>query len=487
MRNASPLRAAIIAMIARACLAAVFADAGDTVPRPNIIFILLDNCGQEWLGCYGSEEGCTPEIDRLASDGVRFEHCYAAPVCGPSRIMLLTGRYPFRTGFTLHHDAALYGGGGLDPHREILWPRVLRDAGYATGIFGKWQVNQLSEEPDVLRHHGFDEHLVWPGELDRDKVPPDQYEKFLAAARAESAEGTLPFLRFIQSRYWDPVFLRDGVLDRHAGKFGPDVTQEAAIDFLRRHKDRPFVLYYPMVLTHGKTFTEPVTPTPLNMDPDRPHQAMYADMVRYADRLVGQIAREIDALGIRGRTILFVATDNGTESSMVARRNGRRVAGGLYRLTEAGGDVALLANCPDLIPGGRTIGLADFTDIHATVCDLAGVPQPKALVFDGHSHAPMLRAVAAARPAREWIFNQQGTTRVIRDARFKRYSTGQLFDASADPEEKSDLAASADPQAAAAREHLASFMRALPPDSPPPFKLRSQAAFRLRATSATAK
>jgi arylsulfatase A-like enzyme len=79
-------------------------------------------------------------------DGVRFDHCYAAPVCGPSRIMLLTGRYPFRTGFTLHHDAALYGGGGLDPKRETIWPRVLRDAGYATGIFGKWQINRLSEE-----------------------------------------------------------------------------------------------------------------------------------------------------------------------------------------------------------------------------------------------------------------------------------------------------------------------------------------------------
>ena len=86
---------------------------------------MLDNVGQEWFGCYGSEENCTPNIDRLAATGVRVENCYASPVCGPSRTMLLTGRYPHSTGFRLHHDAALYSGGGLDPRREVLFPRAL--------------------------------------------------------------------------------------------------------------------------------------------------------------------------------------------------------------------------------------------------------------------------------------------------------------------------------------------------------------------------
>lgn len=463
------------------------AQTASDAPRPNVVFILLDNCGQEWLGCYGSDEGCTPQIDRLAGGGVRFEHCYAAPVCGPSRIMLLTGRYPFHTGFALHHDAALYGGGGLDPKREIIWPRVLRDAGYATGIVGKWQINKLSEEPDALRQHGFEEHLVWPGELDRDKVPPTEYEKFLAAIQADSAEGTGPFLRLIQSRYWDPVLARDGRLERHEGRFGPDVLQEAALDFIRRHRQHPFLLYYPMVLTHGKTFTEPVVPTPLNMDSGRPAKAMYADMVRYADRLVGQIVQELVALGIRERTLLFVATDNGTEASIVARRGGKDSPGGLYQLTEAGGDVALLANCPERIPGGRTIALADFTDIHPTICDLTGVPRPTNVVFDGHSHAPVLRGDPCATPARAWILNQQATTRVVRDPRFKLYSTGGFFDVSIDPEERTNLAASADPQTVAARDRLAAVLRSLPPDCPPPFKLRSQAAFRLRAASTPTK
>ncbi|MBI5397206.1 MAG: sulfatase-like hydrolase/transferase [Verrucomicrobia bacterium] len=461
--------------------------AADTAPRPNIVFILLDNCGQEWFGSYGSEERCTPRMDRLAREGLRFAHCYASPVCGPSRTMLLTGRYPFRTGFTLHHDAALYGGGGLDPKREIIWPRPLRDAGYATGIVGKWQINKLSEEPGVLRRHGFDEHVVWPGEVDRDKVAPADYEKFLAAVRADSVEGTAPFVRQIESRYWDPVLLRNGRRERLAGRFGPDVMQEAAFDFVRRHRERPFVLYYPMVLTHGRTFTEPVVPTPLNMDPNRPHQAMYADMVRYADQLVGRFVESLDKLGLRDRTIVFVATDNGTEKSMVARRNGRKVTGGLYQLTEAGGDVVLFANCPKLLPGGRTVALADFTDIYPTVCELAGVPPPKDFILDGRSHASVLRGEPGVKPVREWILNQYHTTRVVRDNRFKLYSTGEFYDASADPDEKTHLAASAEPPHAAARERLAAVLGSLPADSPPPFKLLSQSAFRLRMQPKAAK
>lgn len=466
------------------CATPTMANAG-TTPPPNIVFILLDNCGQEWLGCYGSDEACTPEIDRLARNGVRFEHCYAAPVCGPSRIMLLTGRYPFRTGFTMHHDAALYGGGGLNPKTEIIWPRLFREAGYATSIVGKWQINKLSEEPDILRQHGFDEHLVWPGEVDRDRVPPAEYEEFLAAVRAESAEATAPFIRQIEGRYWDPVLLRDGRRERHPGRFGPDVMQEAAIDFIRRNAARPFLLYYPMVLTHGKTFTEPAVPTPMNMDADRPHQAMYADMVRYADRLVGQLVQVLQDLGIRERTIVFVATDNGSEGSMVARRHGRAVTGGLYQLTEAGGDVGLLVNCPSRIPGGRVIALADFTDVCPTACDLADIVRPGNVALDGRSHAPMLLGIPGARPAREWIFNQYATRRVIRGARFKLYSTGEFFDAGADPAETTNLAADVSPTTVAERRRLESILQSLPADAPPPFRLRSQSAFRLRAASGT--
>jgi arylsulfatase A-like enzyme len=447
--------------------------------RPNVVLILLDNIGQEWFGCYGSEENCTPNIDRLAKEGVRFEHCYTMPICGPSRTVLLTGRQVYRTGFTLHHDAALYSGGGLPPEREIIFPRLFRDAGYVTGIAGKWQINNLYDEPDALTRHGFVEQLVWPGSIDADRVSPAEMAKFRDAVKRESVPDTGAFMPKIESRYWNPVFLRNGRREVLTGKFGPDVTQEFAVDFLRRHRDQPFLFYYPMHLAHGQSFKEPVVATPLNQDTNRSHHAMYADMVRYADNLVGDLVRTLDELKLRDNTLVFIASDNGSESGLTARRNGGDVKGGLYTLTEAGGSVALIANSPKHFPGGRTVPLADFSDVFPTLCELAGIPLPKGVTLDGKSFAASLRD-PDAKPHREWIFNQLHTLRVVRDERFKLYSDGRFFDANADPDERHDLSKPTEPEARAARDKLQRALDSLPPDAAPPFPLRSQAVFKLR-------
>ncbi len=447
--------------------------------RPNIVFIMLDNVGQEWFGCYGSEEGCTPNIDRLAAGGLRVEHCYTPPVCGPSRVVLLTGRYPHSTGFRLHHDAALYSGGGLDPKREILFPRLFRGAGYVTGIAGKWQVNNLYDEPEVLTEHGFQEQLVWPGSLEPKKVKGAQLAKFWDAVKREDATETTNFIQHIESRYWDPVFLRNGIREEHPGRFGPDVMQEFAFDFLRRNRERPFLLYCPMVLTHGHTYTVPVVPTPDDADDTRPHQEMFAGMLRYADKQVGQFVEELEQLGLRDNTIVFVASDNGTEKSFRARRNGRTVSGGLYTLSEAGGSVVLVANCPKHISAGRTLPLADFTDIYPTLCDLASVPLPPHHAPDGKSFAVYLLGKSDT-PPRDWILNEYHETRVVRDTRFKLYSDGRFFDANADPAEQHDLAGSDMPEHVAVRSKLARVLQSLPPDVEPPFLLRSQSGFKIR-------
>jgi arylsulfatase A-like enzyme len=478
------LTAAVIAFLASAPFPVAAADV-----RPNVVLVLLDNCGQEWLGCYGSDEGRTPHLDALARSGVRFEHCYAPPVCGPSRIELLTGRYLLRSGFTLHHDAALYGGGGLDPAREVVLARPFRAAGYATGIAGKWQINNLYDEPGILREHGFDEHLVWPGSVDRDQMTDDDRRVFRRAIEAADVPTTLAMIQKVESRYWDPVVLRNGRREVLRGRFGPDVFQEFALDFLARHRDRPFLLYYPMVLTHGQTFTQPVVPTPL--DPgrrtDRPHHEMYGEMVEYADRLIGQLVTRLEELGLRERTLVVVSTDNGTESSLVARRGGRDARGGLYTLTEAGGDVALVVNAPGRVPGGRTVPLADFSDVFPTVCDLAGVTLPAGLVLDGRSQARVLQGLPGAEPPRDWIFNQYHTRRAVRDRRYKLYSTGELYDVQADRNEEHDLAGSGDADALAARDRLARVLATIPPDAPPPFRLLSQSAFKLRQSAVPAR
>ena len=396
--------------------------------------------------------------------------------------MLLTGRYPHSTGFRLHHDAALYGGGGLDPQREVLFPRALREAGYVTAMAGKWQVNNLYDEPDVLGEHGFSEYLAWPGSVDVDKVKGAARERFADAVRRESVDETLEFIQHIESRYWDPVFIRNGQREVHPGKFGPDVSHAYALDFLRRNRERPFFLYLPMVLVHGETYTRPVIPTPDNLATGRPEQEMFAHMLRYGDRLVGEIVAELETLGLRENTIVFVASDNGTESRFKGRRNGQVVTGGLYTLTEAGGNVVLIANAPSRIRGGRTLPLADFTDLYPTLCELTGAPVPRGQRVDGRSFADFLLK-EEHRPHRDFILNEYHDVRVVRDTRYKLYSDGRFFDLEKDPDERNELKSGDRSEAAAARRRLEQALAALPGDTLPPFILRSQSGFKLRTAA----
>lgn len=212
---------------------------------------------------------------------------------------------------------------------------------------------------------------------------------------------------------------------------------------------------------------------------------MFADMLRYADSLIGQVVAEIERLNLRDNTIIFIATDNGTEHRLQARRNGRLVAGDLYSLTEAGGNVVLLANSPTQIPGGRELPLADFTDLYPTICDLAGVPLSPKHKCDGQSLANFLLG-KSDKPPRDWILNEYHQTRVVRDTRYKLYSDGRLYDANNDPAETSDLSGSTDATTTAACRRLQDVLNSLPADAPPPFPLRSLFAFKLAAEAAAA-
>jgi arylsulfatase A-like enzyme len=446
-------------------------------PRPNIVFILLDNTGQEWFGCYGSEEGVTPEIDRLAAGGVRFSNCYTTTVCGPSRVQLLTGRYPFRTGWYLHHDAALYSGGGFDSKREVTIARALRDAGYVTGMAGKWQVNNLYDEPDAIRQHGFQESLVWPGSIDNDQVDPEFRGRFQEAIRNADADFLQEATRKIESRYWDPVMLRNGRREVAKGKYGPDEYQAFAFDFLARHRDQPFFFYHSVVLAHGSSAAHAITTTPDNRErPPATDKEAYAAMVRYADRQVGDFVRQLEKLGLRDNTLVFIAADNGTEGAISGRRNGRTVKGGLYQMNEAGANVACLVNSPKLVPGGRVGSLIDFTDIFPTLCELARAPLPRGVTLDGKSFAGYLAGDAPL--PRKWIFNQYKPDRIVRDERFKLWNSGKLYDLGADPAELHPIAQGASQPADEARVRLQRVLDSMPSDMALPFSHRSLSAFR---------
>jgi len=196
--------------------------------------------------------------------------------------------------------------------------------------------------------------------------------------------------------------------------------------------------------------------------------------------LAGRLVDELRDQGILHRTVVFVAGDNGTEKSFSARFRGRMVQGGLYQMTEPGANVPILVYGPGLVPGGRTLKLAAFSDLLPTFCELAGAPLPQGVTLDGRSLARTLLDPAVPEP-RQWIFNQYHKDRVVSDGRFKLYADGRLFDVLDDFDEQHDLASSRDPAAIEARQRLRAVLDSLPPDREPPFPLRSQSMFRLRS------
>lgn len=124
---------------------------------PNVVLVLADDLGPEWIGCYGGEEAETPRIDRLALEGLRYTQAWSMPKCTPTRVTLLTGQYPFRHGWVNHWDVPRWGGGAhFDAGRHQTFARMLGDAGYRTAIAGKWQIDDFREEPDDLARHGFE-------------------------------------------------------------------------------------------------------------------------------------------------------------------------------------------------------------------------------------------------------------------------------------------------------------------------------------------
>ncbi|MCZ6665782.1 MAG: sulfatase-like hydrolase/transferase [Gammaproteobacteria bacterium] len=419
---------------------------------PNILFIMVDDLGPEWVSAYGAEEIETPNIDALAAGGMLFENVYSMPQCTPTRVTLLTGQYPWRHGWINHWDVPRWGRGcHFDPNHYTTFARILREAGYATAIAGKWQINDFRVQPEVLVEHGFDEYCMWTG-----------YE----SGNPASAE-----------RYWDPYLHTKEGSRTYEGQFSEDVFTDFLIDFMRRNRERPMMMYYPMCLTHG-----PMTTTPLEPNAEG-RMARHKAMVRYTDHLLGKLTGALDELGLRENTIIFWTTDNGSVGGITGTMNGRRVRGGKGRLSEAGVRQPFIVNAPGLVPAGtRTEALTDFTDLLPTLADLAGAPLPEGLAVDGRSFADVILGKSDDGP-RDWILAMGSSPatiekgrvvpvyefrdRAIRDPRFKMIigtnrRPRSLYDLIADPAESVDLIDSTEPDAVAARKKFESVLESLP-------------------------
>ena len=417
------------------CWVSSTAQAADV--KPNIIFIMVDDMGRDWISSYGASHP-TPNVDRLATQGIRFENCWCAPICTPTRMELLTGQYPFRTGWVRHHDVPRWGGKGFDWEKFTSFARVVKKAGYTTAIGGKWQINDFRKQPGALKLHGFDEHCVWTG-WETGNAPPSS------------------------KRYWDGYIMTNGKREVH--KHGSEAVNDFLIDFIRRNKKRPFLAYYPMMLVHG-----PFLPTPLNRDKaPEGKTALYAGMVTYMDHLVGKLVDAVDELGIADRTIIMFTGDNGSSAS--GTLNGKPYPKGKGRTNDWGVHMPFLVRAPMFSKGGEVSDdLIDFTDMLPTFADLAGAELPAGVKLDGRSFVSSLRGDRSAKGKREWIFAQIEDRRTIRDKHYKLDSSGSFWNISKDLLERKDLRESKEPDVVEARERLGKVLASLPQNAGGPFE-----------------
>jgi arylsulfatase A-like enzyme len=390
--------------------------------KPNIIFILADDLGLDGVGCYGSDryKKQTPNIDALARTGVRFETCYSTPLCGPSRCLLMTGRYGFRTG-GLTNQAWQKGGPGARSTNEYPIARLLKEHGYATCQAGKWR--QIGETP---KEWGFDEYCT-----DR------------------TAAGW----------YWRKSYIKNGeTIQNRKGEYCPDIVHHFAIDFIQRHKNGPFFLYYATHLVHL-----PMARTPDSKPGTTDAKDLYADNIAYMDKQVGLVVKELERLKLREKTLIVFSCDNGTVAKFGCSIGGRAINGHKGQLLEGGSRVPLIASWKGVTPEGKVVkDLTDFSDMYATFADVAGAKLPRELTFDGHSFAPQLRG-QPGKP-REWVYVQLGNKWYVRSLGWKLTQSGELFDMKDAPfVEKPVAADTKDTQARTARAKLQNVLDTLKP------------------------
>ena len=361
--------------------------------KPNIIFILADDLGIGSVSSYGADHFKTPNIDKLAESGIRFTHCYSSPLCGPSRALLMTGRYAFRTGMTSNQT-----GDRLKPANEIMMPTVLKQAGYVTAQVGKW--NQLPLQPGDW---GFDEYL-----------------------------------RFQRSgKYWNTqrdakTYTLNGkevpLLD---GEYLPDKMHDFAVDFITRHKDQPFYLYYPMSHVHAQILPTPDSP-PANKRLKEGAYPLYQDNVAYMDKLVGKLIAELDRLKLREKTILVFTSDNGTArgfKEFCAIDGGKQLSGCKATMLECGALVPMMVSWPGTTPAGKVSqNLISFCDFFPTLAELAGAKPPQGVTIDGKPFTPMFYGQTSGEWLRDWIFVLLGHNWYDREMSWKMNQAGELFD-----------------------------------------------------------
>jgi arylsulfatase A len=381
--------------------------------RPNIVLIMADDVGCEPIGAYGGERWKTPHIDALAQGGMRFDYCFSMPVCHPTRICLLTGKYPFRMN-------SRWGSFPKAEENNTL-AAVLKHAGYRTAIAGKWQLCLMKNDTEQPARMGFDEWSVFGWH-----------------------EG---------ARFHEPMVYQNGrVRSETEGKYGPELYVEFLGDFMERSSKakQPFFAYYSMALAHDVTDD---IPTQVPYVPGKDRWMNYGEMIKSMDVMVGKLVHKLDQLGLRENTVIFFTGDNGTAARSKLRhiegrkyeyekvysiRNGQRIPGGKGTLLDIGTNVPLIANWPGkIMAGSRGHELVDFSDWLPTLAEIGGGKLDQET--DGISFTTTLLH-SRRHSARTVAFSEsRDGTAWVRTRQYKLYNNGRYFDVSADAMEKHPL------------------------------------------------
>lgn len=390
--------------------------------KPNIIYILADDLGYSEVGCYGQEKIETPNIDALATSGMRFTQHYAgAPVCAPSRCVLLTGKHLGHAQIRGNDEWAARGdvwdfeAMAKDPNLEGQRPlkpgtktigRLLQGAGYKTGIVGKWGLGAPLTE-GIPNKQGFDffygyncqrqAHTFFPVHLWKDTTKVILNNKMVPPRTKLPADADL----------YDPETYADFWLTDYSS----ELMQNEVINFIKENKEQPFFMYYANPIPHNplqaprnwiayyveKFGNEDPYDGSRGYFPHRYPRACYAAMVSYFDEQVGEIVATLKELGLYENTIIMFSSDNGptysggADSPWFDSAKPFKSEGGWGKgnVTEGGIRVPMIAQWPGKIEAGSETDLISaFYDVLPTVCDIAGIESPEDI--DGKSFLPTL-------------------------------------------------------------------------------------------------
>ena len=432
--------------------------------RPNIVYIYADDLGYGELGCYGQKKIRTPNLDRLAAEGILFTRHYSgAPVCAPSRTMLMTGLHAGHSPIRMNEER-----GGFEDHNErgqkplpagvFTLPGMLKKAGYATGMVGKWGLGMHDTEGDPLKH-GFDYYY---GYLDQ-KQAHNHYPSHLWENGRWDTLGQPFFL--VHKRIDSARLFQNDFADVKGVDYAPYLMTGKALDFIDRNRDRPFFLYLPFAIPHvslqapeeaiaryAGRFEEKPYLGEGGYTPSRYPLSTYAAMITVLDEQVGRILDRLTTLGLEGNTIVMFSSDNGPTYAGGVKPEFFNSTGGLRGLKgdlyEGGIRVPFIVRWPGVVSPGRTSAhVSAQYDVLATMAEIAGEP---IRATDGVSFLPELKG--EKQRAHDYLyfefFEKNGQKAVVMGewkavkSNLKKDAGApwELFNLSNDPDESEDVA-----------------------------------------------